>query len=92
MIFMSYMIYDIIGYYEHDYVVWLFNITYLIANPISKFMIIIETNKENNTNATWVVGVPFSSPSGMNKSPKLNSPTIIAKVHKSDVNGSLKWS
>ena len=65
---------------------------YLMANPISKFMIIIDTKSRNNTNANCVVGLPFPTPWGVNKSPKLNSPTIIAKVHISEVNGSLKCS
>ena len=65
---------------------------YLIANPTSKFMMIIEHNKTKSTKATWVVGLPSSGPIGINKSPKLNSPTIIAKTQHSEVSGSLKCS
>ena len=67
-------------------------ICYLIANPTSKFIMMTEHNRRNKTKATWIVGLPRSAPWGMNKSPKLNSPTIIAKMQQSDVNGSLKCS
>ena len=69
-----------------------FKSNYLIANPINKFIIMIATRRRKSINAIWMVGVPFSTPSGMNTSPKLNSPTIIAKVHINAVKGSPKCS
>ena len=65
---------------------------YLMANPINKFMMIMDTRRRNSTKANWVVGVPLSTFPGTNRSPKLNSPTIIAKVHINAVKGSPKCS